>query len=222
MRDWLQANFVYISAVSSVGSLLVWLWYLQIFYREYRLARLPHLIIKQDGTFDVDSLCLVSNMSERTVDVAAVLIDAACGEAHCSFSLAALATGTSVQERIYGPIRPGSYLELRSFEELLGEAERRYGGEGSLGRSGAEVILTVRVVAFVGAQQIPRGARRRFRISFDDGVSRLRPVDLLPQQIGRRGHRGLARRWLEEAESLQRDPRGRSMAVDREVGRTAS
>jgi hypothetical protein len=203
MLAWIGNHAAIISAVTSVGMLIVWVIYLDLFLRSYRLQRKPHLLIKQDGTYRLESHCLISNMSEYAVDVSAVLVDVEWGPYACTLQ----PMSGSIPEDSASPMTPlqaGSYLQIGTFRDFLDRATEAFRTQGSADMPKVASI-EVRLVAFVGAQQIPRGARRRFRVTFGDEVDYLEPIDVVPRQLVSSKHQRMARAWLEEALRLGRN-----------------
>lgn len=199
MFDWLRDNAAVVSALGSLATVVIWLLYLQLFYRNFRLQQEPHLIIKQGHGFDLDTPCYVSNMSQHPVDVMAVLIDAHHHGEHVTVGAPQTSGGAPEPKRIDQPLAAGSYLQLDTFRALLQRVVERV-PRGDPSSAGGEIILEVRIVALVGAQQVPRGARRRFEISYGGDREQVRPVDVLPEQLSSRRQRRLAREWLEQAQ----------------------
>lgn len=200
MLEWLRENASLFSALASLATVFIWLLYLHLFYRSYRMHERPHLVIKQGYGYDLDTLCYVSNMSQQAVDVMAVLVHAERADEHATFAAIESSDQPPDSRRIDEPLKAGSLLELGTFRSLLQRAERMFPAKGAEGEA---VELEVRVVALVGAQQVPRGACRRFRIFRDGENRRVRPTDVLPQQLTSREQRKLARAWLEQAQDLE-------------------
>ena len=202
MLEWLRENVSLVSAVASLATVVIWLLYLHLFYRSYRMHERPHLVIKQGHGFDLDTPCFVSNMSQQAVDVLAVLVRAERADDHVTFAAAESSERPPESRRINEPLTAGNLLELGTFRSILQQAEDLL-PQGDHGTEAEEVELEVRVVALVGAQQVPRGAWRRFRIFPAGANRRVRPTDVLPQQLASRRQRRLARAWLEQAQDLQ-------------------
>lgn len=211
MLEWLLSNASVVSAMANVAFLLIWIAYLQLFYRSYHLANRPHILIHQAGGFDLDGSCFITNMSEKPAHVAAILVDmqgtrdvGACTWHPVDPEPIRPDQEDPLRNADQGPIATGSYFMLGSFRQLLEEGARRLGAEGSVDALDETIELRVRVVAFVGPQPKPVGAYRRFRVRLERGAAEVRPLDLFPQRLhGWRRHR-TARRWLEEA--IELDP----------------
>lgn len=207
--DWLSDNAALISAVISALMLVVWLLYLQIFYiqlqRQFRL----NLLIHQGGGFDLNGLCIVVNLSNHPVHIAAVLVDAKDAGGSCTWQPVPNRQIGPDDERplrhfLQGPLATGDYLTLGRFSDLVEEASDRFAVGTEARDLDEELELQIRVIAFVGPRSQPAGARRRFRIRLDED-GEVRPVTVLPEQMSSRRQRRQAKRWLEEAQRLEPD-----------------
>jgi hypothetical protein len=220
MLAWLSEHGQALSAAASLGMLVVWILYLQLFFRMVQRQRRPNLLIHQAGGFELDGRCIVANMSETAVHVAAVLVDVEHdpveddrarrddsasdgrepGGRRVTFQprpVHGRNDGEALADTRQGPLGSGRYLDLGSFAALLDAADRGHRAEDELGAA-----LTVRVVAFVGSELYPAGARRRFRISGRRHDATVQPESLLPEQLSSARQRRVARRWLAEAQRL--------------------
>lgn len=225
MLAWLSEHGQALSAAASFGMLIVWILYLQLFFRMFQRQRRPNLLIHQAGGFELDSRCVVANMSESAVHVAAVLIDvehdsvAGGGAKHdgnvghdrehdgqrVTFQprpVHGQNDGEALADTRQGPLGPATYLDLGSFAALLDTADRGHRGGDEL-----DAAVTVRVVAFVGSELYPSGARRSFRISGRRRDATVQPESLLPEQLSSASQRRIARRWLAEAQRLDMETR---------------
>lgn len=211
--DWLIDHAAFVSALLSLGMLVVWLLYLQLFYSSLRRQTRPNLLIHQAGGFGGDSLCMVANLSERAVHVAAVLIDVRTERETTTWVPAPRRRVDPDDDRplgrlLQGPLATGEYLTLGRFRDLLREAAGRLGGKPDADTLGQEFDLDVRVVAFVGPTTDPTGARRRFRVRLGPRGAEVRPAEVVPVQMSSRRQRREARRWLEASQRL--DPAERA------------
>lgn len=206
MLAWLRENASLLELASSIGMLAVWLLYLQLFFRSYQRQRQPNLLIHQTNGFDLDGLCMVANMSESNVHVEAVLVDARRDDEIAVFQPAPTtpANTQAGEDPLHasheGPLAQGAYVTIGRFRALVAEAEEKL----PEAPAGEELMVTVRVVAFVGPELHPVGARRTFRVDYRDTDAEVRPTSLVPEQFSTRRQRSVARSWLEEAQSLDR------------------
>ena len=207
MLTWIRDNVDLLNMLSSFGMLAIWLLYLQLFYRSYRRARKPNLLIHQANGFGLDSICMIANMSATNVHVAALLIDAESGDDAVTFQ-----PGPTRPDPVedddplsglhVGPLTQGSYFRVGTFRTMVAEAVSRI--PEAPGRE-EPLRLGVRLVAFVGPELEPIGARRTFEVSRDGERVEVRATELLPEQLAHRRQRRIARRWLEEAQELDVD-----------------
>lgn len=212
MLDWLQENVQVLSLLANIGMLLIWVAYLQLFYQSYRRQRQPNLLIHQANGFDLDSICMIANMSESNVHIAALLVDAERGGDRVSFQ-----PGPSVPDPLddddplahlqEGPLPQGQYFAVGPFRTLVAEANVRlpepYADPHS--KDDEPVMeLAVRLVAFVGPELHPIGARRDFYVTRYGNDAEVRPRARVPEQLSKGRQRRVARRWLEEAQKLDK------------------
>lgn len=203
MLDWLGRNAEVLSLFASIGMLLIWLLYLQLFYTSYKLQQRPNLLIHQAAGFDLASLCMIANMSERNVHVAALLVDAERDGERVSFLPAPrspdpIHDDDPIRMVHQGPLPQGGYFIVGQFRSLVAEADRRL----PTGSEGADLRLTIRVVAFVGSQLFPAGARRTFDVREFGPRMEVRPSSTMPQQLSARRQREVVQEWLEEARAM--------------------
>ena len=205
MLEWLTEHVDLISALSSIGMLVIWILYLQLFFLTYQKQRRPNLFIHQANGFDLDSRCVIANMSQTAVHVAAVLIDVDRGDDHLTFQPGDSdhsETEDPLARTREGPLPTASYLDVGSFGALLDTADAS--SPGSVASDDTiDAMVTVRVVAFVGSELYPVGAQRQFEVSGERDEADVRPVSTLQKHYSNRWQRRIAKRWLEEAESRE-------------------
>lgn len=193
---WLADNAAIVSALAAVASFLVWFAYFQLFFYQYRRQHRPRLLLHVAPGEGLDGSCLLVNMSQQIVHVVCILAVVRRGAAHFTRQvtayrrLAAQAESAAQIEMAIkqGPLAPGNFIVLGTFRELL---------EPGAERSPADA-LELRVVAHLGSQDAPIGARRRFRLVRDARGPRLEAETAASEQLsGRRSHREV-QRWLEQ------------------------
>jgi hypothetical protein len=205
MMEWLTEHVDLVSAVSSLGMLVIWILYLQLFFLTYQKQRRPNLFIHQASGFDLDSRCVVANMSETAVHVAAVLVDVERGEDRRTFQPRPDGDRDGddpLSQTRQGPLPSASYMDVGSFGVLLDTVDDA-SPESGAGDDTVDALVTVRVVAFVGSELYPVGAERRFEVHGRRDGADVRPVSTLPKHFSNRRGRRIARRWLEEAQGRE-------------------
>lgn len=202
MLEWLGNHASTLTAVGSLLTVVIWVLYLNLFYSEYRTRGVPHIVIKQGYGFDLDTSCYITNMSHYAVDVIAALICAQRAGESVVFVASEMSERAPDHRRAERPLQAGNFLELATFRSLVRQAEEQLPPTPT-DADDDPMELEVRVVALVGPQQVPRGARRRFYVFSDDGARHVRPHDVLPQQLSSRRQRRLVRQWLQQAQELK-------------------
>ncbi|MFV8571276.1 hypothetical protein ACNQ6O_08720 [Marinobacter sp. SBS5] len=180
VTEWFGANAQWISPVTSIGTMMIWIFYAQLLYSSYaRQTRARILINRAVGDEGMDSPCLVCNMSSESVYVYFVMVRVEttdgdffvpatdCGHASAERDHADLKTRTH-----QGPLESGSCMQLCSFKETLDRAAWLASAPIKDGRpTTPEVDLTAmeyHVVCIYGSDKRPFGAIRRFEIKRDD------------------------------------------------------
>ena len=211
MLEWIQQNVQVLSLLANIGMLLIWVAYLQLFFQSFRRQRQPNLLIHQANGFDLNSICMIANMSESNVHIAALLVDAKRGGDSVSFQPAPgipdpLEDEDPLAHMQEGPLPKGEYFSVGSFRTLVAEASGRLPEPFTDPHADDDepvMELAVRLVAFVGPELHPIGARRAFYVTRYDDSAEVRPRSLVPEQLSTGRQRKVARQWLKEAQTLE-------------------
>ncbi|ATU08108.1 hypothetical protein [Methanohalophilus portucalensis] len=163
---WISENTATITSIVSIITVGIWGFYAHLLYRDYSNRNHPRILIQQSPGSRANSLCLLTNMSEKILNVTCVFV-VGYGEKGSTYKkkitdyeqfTTETQTGQithikSIQER---PLYPGDLICLGRFDSLLQKLEN----------SESDQIhkLEIRVVAFFGARDEPIGAYRRFLI----------------------------------------------------------
>lgn len=207
---WMSENANVISAIASVLTLVVWIFYAHLLYSDYRSRHRPRLIIHQAPGAAPDARCLLVNMSSGPLNVSCVVavahVDGTAVKMQIDdYEHVAADITDDQKERIatlakQGPVASGDFLSLGTFDELLQNFS-----SVSEKRIGEIEELEIRAVAFFGAQDKPIGATRRFLVKQNGAETQLKPKTLHTEQL----HSWLQRRrvdsWLQECIELEQD-----------------
>lgn len=211
MAQWLSDNRDWITALTNIGTLFVWVFYAQLLYGGYRRQRRPRILVNKGvGGEGLDSPCLICNMSAEAVYVYFILMILETSEESIlvpvtdseADAIGKDASPVSARTR-QGPLRSGSYIELMSYQLLLERAAREGGIELKNGKPVNTDIelraMELHVICIYGSDDNPFGVVRRFRlIEEDDGGMSLKPDSLDTTHKSSRRYRRQIRRWLEQ------------------------
>ncbi len=204
MWDWFQQNSSVISAFASLATLLVWAIYLQIIYQDYKRQRRPRLIIHQTQGSRKDARCLLINLSSEPIHIQCVSVAAQIDEREHTVMITDY-NRTSLQESTpkeiedilrQGPLQPGEFFQLGTFETML-ELLTSSAGHDTWLTEVTEQHLEVRVVAIYGNRAHPVGARRGFTLKGLADRYSIQPVSLDTEQLYSREAQRTAEAWLE-------------------------
>lgn len=211
MLDWLSQNSGIVSALANVGMLLVWIFYAQLLYNNFRRQRRPRVLINKGvGSADLDSPCLICNMSSESIFIESILVDLETTDGTYSVPVTdtdeqiGLSDAKLVSRTRQGPLAAGSCLEIHRFGDFL----QRAADAGRLKLvdglpEDAEVAfrsLTVTVISIYGSEDKPFGASRKFELNCDErGRVRIKPASTDTARLSSRDGKKRAKELLEES-----------------------
>ncbi|WP_136246545.1 hypothetical protein [Halomonas borealis] len=206
--QWLNQNASAIGAITSTLTLLIWLFYAQLLYNGYIRQRRPRIIINRGHGKDLDSLCLISNMSAEAIFVEHIIavLDTDSGERQLDITDYQQPGEEDRSTRTYqGPLPSGAYLHVGAFRGILDRVAHHHGvmppdhrpGQ-DWGQNATPRAIEIRVIAIYGSEDAPIGARRRFCLTDDGHDCLLTPDGLDTQRLTSRRHRHRIRHWMRE------------------------
>ncbi|WP_240724845.1 hypothetical protein [Onishia niordana] len=204
MMQWLNQNSGALSAVTGILTLLIWLIYLQMLYNGYVRQRRPRILINRGSGKDLDSLCLISNMSAEAIFVQHIFAVLESEEGEQRLDVADQQQSWDYERQYQshqGPLESGDFLHVGSFKDILAH----FAEHSAPNAEGQDVLsdrsfraLEIRVVAIYGSEDSPIGARRRFQLKPGDDACGITPDGLDTQRLTSRGQRHLIKQWMQE------------------------
>ncbi|WP_404414915.1 hypothetical protein [Marinospirillum sp.] len=201
----------YVTAISSAVMALVWVTYFQLFFQQYKRSSRPYLVIHHAQHENIDSLCLLVNMSEEAVHIQCVQVEIWLEKGGSQvFTITEYARVNPDDQNLQrilrqGPLQAGGYLVLGSFQNLiLGRKSENSSADHFL-QDVKEI--EVRAAVIHGPTKHPVGVRRRFYLQHDQTTA-IYPQNIHTEQLSRRKDRDTVRQWLEYG--LQPRQTGRS------------
>lgn len=203
---WIQHNADGLTAIANVLMLLIWLLYLELFFRQYRRARRPYLEIQHGQGSDMTSVCLLVNVGKELFDVKSVIVEVAGDGKRASFQVSDYRCISQEDEGVaqilrQGPLQPRGLIVIGRFEDLIrGRTTdpdgRRVALQLGIPSQDAESI-EIRCVALHSGRLV--GARRRFFVRDRENHRAIRPEGNYTRQLTSRWRRNQLERWLGEA-----------------------
>lgn len=203
--EWLNQNGQAISAITSVCTLFVWVFYAQLLYDGYVRQRRPRIIINRGKGVGMKALCLISNMSNEAVYVQHLI--AVLYTPDGSYALDVVEyqqEGDQQEEDCYrthqGPLNSGDYLHVQSFNSILKQIVKYWEIDDSvLDQKG--LSLGIRVVAIYGSEDMPTGAWRTFKLDLSASPTRqLSPTTIDTHRMSSKRQRKRVLQWAEDIE----------------------
>lgn len=204
--EWLNDNAQAISAIASICTLFVWVFYAQLLYNGYVRQRRPRVIINRGKGIGVDAICLISNMSSEAIYVQHLV--AVLHTQKQSYSLDVVEyqqRGSEQQEASYrthqGPLASGDYLNIQSFGDIVNQVKEYWEIDDNLLHE-QNIQLEIRVIAIYGSEDMPTGASRSFNLDLDASPNRqLIPASVDTDRLNSRGQRKRVLEWAKEIET---------------------
>lgn len=209
--DWITQNSAFLSFVTSILMLVVWVVYLQVFLQSYRRQLRANVVISRGAGTGLDSLCLVSNMGAEPIVIEGMIVIAENGErrgaAVTNFSDIVGDSAATRRPAREGPLKSGEYITVGTFRDLVGIADPA-GGDPPRAS-----VLEIWIVADFASENALVFARRRFHLAARGDRTVIRPAELETRRITRTRERReveeMLQRHLEEAMDLAPEPAAR-------------
>lgn len=209
--EWLSDNAQAISAVASICTLFVWVFYAQLLYNGYVRQRRPRVIINRGRGVGVDAICLISNMSSEAIYVQHLVAVLHTQERSYSLDVVEYQQHRSEQqtgepqEASYrthqGPLASGDYLNIQSFGDIVNQVKEYWEIDDSLLQA-QNIQLEIRVIAIYGSEDMPTGASRTFNLDLNASPNhQLIPASVDTDRLNSRGQRKRVLEWAKEIET---------------------
>ena len=188
--DWFTRYGTLISALTGVGTLVVWIIYLQVFVSSYRRQLRATLLITRGAGDDAEARCFVSNMSSGPIFVQSVMVTLETEGATIVkpatdiHDIQAASQMSSLDRTRQGPLHPGQVKDIGSFNNLMS-----HGLEDANGCRVVVKAVLVEVLGIYASEDLPVGARRRFVLTRSRDGLRIRADSVETTQIRRRRER---------------------------------
>ncbi|UTF59172.1 hypothetical protein [Gilvimarinus sp. DA14] len=200
----------------------IWLIYLQFFYFSYRRSNRPFMIIHQAQGDGPEAPCLFVNMSKEPIHVQSIVayLDTGEGLRSCFItdyqrhSPEDTKAGEGLRE---GPIQPGGYLVLGSFNDIF-SCHPEIGGErGNDHQALNGRKLEICVAVTHGPSEHLIGARRVFRICQTEKATTLQAHSIYTEQLTSRRKCKDVRRWVQERFRPEQDSEQEDRGTEQKV-----
>lgn len=202
---------LFISAVSSIVMVIIWIAYLHIAFRQFRLSHRPLLLVHRAHNSDPKAPCLFVNMSKEPVHVSCVIVNVQNINGFARWYITDYDRISSNDEKVQtklrqGPVSSGGYLILGSFWDIIStQASERQNKDifdqtkPSLSKPSLSEIKSFEICVAVvhGGSKYHIGARRRFFIEQEDDRLIIRSYNIYTEQLLSRKKRKIVRKWVE-------------------------
>ncbi|RUR31747.1 hypothetical protein [Vreelandella nanhaiensis] len=203
--EWLNENAQAISAIGSILTLFVWMFYAQLLYNGYARQRRPRIIINRGKGVGLDALCLVSNMSNEAIYIQHLVAVLHTPERSYELDIVEYQQqGDEEDEVAYrthqGPLGSGNYIHIQSFASILKRLTEHWDIKDDVIKQ-PDLQLEIRVIAIYGSEDMPTGATRSFYMNYQaDPVRQLSPIHADTHRMNSRRDRKRVLKWAKDIE----------------------
>ena len=208
MWQWINQNASALSFLATLGTLAVWLFYAQLLYLGFKRQRKARILINQGWGQQIDSVCLVSIMSQEPVYIHSLLMTIRTDghqytESITDFDSAQPKDSEDHPQQVtrQGPLNAGEQINLGTFRSLIRQTGKRH---KHLEEDDKQPIRTlaadnckITVIASYGPEGGVIGAQRKFYVSGDDNEL-MRPAATTTKTMAKRRARKHLQQWLED------------------------
>lgn len=195
--DWIIQHAAFLSFIANALMLGVWVAYLHLFWRSYRRQLRATVVVSRGAGAGLDSLCLVSNMSAEPIFIEGMIVIAERDGERRGAAVTNLSDIIEDAAHVRrpareGPLKPGEYVTVGTFRDLLGLADPAAGDPPQT------EALEIWIVADFSSEADLVFARRRFRIAARGERLVLRPDGLETRRITRAAERREVEEMLQQ------------------------
>lgn len=205
MMEWLNEHAQAISAVSSILTLFVWVFYAQLLYGGYARQRRPRIIINRGKGVGLDALCLVSNMSNEAIYVQHLVAVLHTKEQSYKLDIVEYQQQGDDDEVDYrthqGPLNSGDYIHIQSFESIIKRLTQYWDLDDEAIKQQQDQQLEIRVIAIYGSEDMPTGASRCFNLNLTaDPARQVIPSSVDTHRMNSQSDRKRVLQWAKDIE----------------------
>lgn len=207
---WLNEHAQAISAIASVLTLFVWVFYAQLLYNGYVRQRRPRIIINRGKGVGLEALCLISNMSNEAIYIQHLVAVLHAQERDYELDIVEYQQqGDEEHEAAFrthqGPLNSGDYIHIQSFDRILKRLLQHWDlKEDTIKQQKPQ--LEIRVIAIYGSEDMPIGAARHFHLDISAEPARqLNPCDVDTHRMNSRRDRKRVLSWAQNIEIHKSD-----------------
>ena len=199
--EWLSNHSSAINAVTGFFTLLVWLFYAQLLYLNFRRQRQPKIIINRGGGKTLQARCVVSNMSPEAIFIEHIFAILHTDKGNYAISMIDMEDAEKpkssqlAETTRQGPMMPGSFNDIGTFEGIVQKVQAYHG------ISADEVALKaieLRFIAVYGSEDAPVGALRTFELVESEKGHFLTPTTHDTRRYASHWRRHKVRQWIRE------------------------
>jgi len=209
MLEWLEEYADVFDLAIGLATVFVWIFYAQLLLSNFRRQRRPKLVINEGLGTELDSRCLLSNMSQEAIHIENVFGTLETERGRFTAPITDFKPPVSEegpvglgQGTLQGPVKSGNYMDIGTFRDVITTIARyrrlpMAEDEKCLDFDAISVTsIEIVVIAIYGPEDDPIAASRVFGLLDGEQGVRLKPSDFDTQQMVSRRSRKSVKQWL--------------------------
>ncbi|GGJ92095.1 hypothetical protein [Pseudomonas matsuisoli] len=210
LYHWIRENQFIFTLGISTATLCVWIFYAHLLLLSHRRQRRPKLIINRGAGRDLNSLCLISNMSAEPVFINQIffLLHTSKGVYACDVTDVREGGDEDNPREIVlsqathqGPLRQGDFTHIGSFAALIRRTAKKHAldvDEHLFPSDGLTFhSIEIRVIAYYSSEPDAIGVMRGYELTGCEGICGLHAEDHQTKQFTTpRQRRWIRKRWM--------------------------
>lgn len=206
--EWLLEYAPVFDLGIGLATIALWILYAHLLLEGFRRQRRPKVLVNQGVGTNLDSRCLVSNMSQEAIHVETLFGVLATKKERFTTgitdyearrsdeALPGLREGT-----VQGPVKSGDFIDMGDFRSVVNRIARDHGlpltADGNLDLDAVAVeTIEIVVIAIYGPEDHPVAALRPFRLIKGDAGMILKPKQVSTRQMASRRDRKQVEEWV--------------------------
>lgn len=208
MWEWIAQNAQALNVATSVATVFVWIFYANLLLSGFRRQRQARVLINQGWGNQINSVCLVSNMSLEPIYIQCIFISLYTEEEKFRSSITDFdevephdsqnTPGTVTRQ---GPLLSGHFMNLGTFRTLIRQAVKQNGlncnEDDPMPDVGLEQFM-ITVICTYGPEGEAIGIQRTFKVEGSEN-QRMHPTSIYSHRLTNKRARRKMERWISEA-----------------------
>ncbi|WP_155834327.1 hypothetical protein [Halotalea alkalilenta] len=213
MINWINENSGALLVINGIATLCVWLFYAQLLYQNFARQRRPRILINRSRSRNLDSICLLSNMSSEKIFIEYILVTLHSEKGCVTADIAEFELPSDKEDDLslenetrQGPLESGQTKRIGTYRALYERVLRENDGIISTYKNAQDLLfdrIEIRVIAIYSSEDRPVGAQRVFILPSEEG-GELLPESFDTKRFSSPWERLTVKKWIRSVAHRER------------------